>query len=192
MSWKSFTTLMTGLVYKHTHPWRHRHACSKLVKRQSVPYMYSELWKAIYRVEIWPEINFVNLGPNSGVKIGVNVTKWSLSERNPCLNSLTTNVENRINLFGRLSTRSSLTRNFEAEIILSCVKMTTPLLLAEKFLRFLMTISQVLPAILVHLSILRFEIPTAIKTDLFNFILWPPLISKKNKDVKYSELYRVW
>ena len=28
--------------------------------------------------------------------------------------------------------------------------------------------------------LLRFEIPTVIQTDLLNFVLWPPLISKKN------------
>ena len=59
------------------------------------------------------------------------------------------NVEKVINLFGRLSLRSSLTRNLETEIMLSYMKMTTPLWIAEKFVKLSMIIFQVLPLILV-------------------------------------------
>ena len=33
-------------------------------------------YRKLFIVEIWHEINFANLGPNSGVKIGDSVTKW--------------------------------------------------------------------------------------------------------------------
>ena len=99
---------------------------SKLIKRQSVPYMNSELRKAIYSR---------NMAQNKFRKFGAKFWSENRRQRNKVV---ALRKKSMSKYFDNKCRKHSLTRNYKTETISSCVRMTTPL-------RFSMTISQVLP-----------------------------------------------